>query len=260
MTAIAEAGPTLRCDIAGGVARVTLDRPPLNVLTLALLDGLAREISAVRADPSVKVLLLEGAGKCFCAGVDVADHTASKVETMLARFHGVIRALLSLEMPVVASVHGAALGGGMELALACDIVLARDDARFGQPEIKLGVFPPAAAVLLPRIAGRQRALDLILSGRTVSAEEAYAMGIATQVFTTADFAVDVRQYVKNLASLSGPVLRLAKRATLDALGRDTDVALEHAERMYLGPLMELPDAHEGIAAFMAKRAPAWKEG
>ena len=251
--------PTVRCEVAGGVARITLDRPPLNVLNQAMLDDLATAIAAVRAGPPVKCLLLIGAGKAFCAGVDIADHTADRVEKMLHTFHDVIKALLACEAPVICAVQGAALGGGMELALACDVVLARDDAKFGQPEIKLGVFPPAAAVLLWRLVGRQRAMDLILSGRTMGAAEAHAIGMASHVYAADKFATEVNAYVSHLASLSAPVLRLAKRAVNDGLTSASGAALMHAERLYLRDLMELADPQEGLAAWAAKRAPVWKD-
>jgi cyclohexa-1,5-dienecarbonyl-CoA hydratase len=260
MTAGVTAAPTVRCEVSGGIARITLDRPPVNVLDLAMLEALAGAIVIARNAPGVRAVLLAGAGKCFCAGVDVAEHTADRVAPMLERFHAVIRALLACEVPVVAAVHGATLGGGLELALACDVILARDDTKLGQPEIRLGAFPPAAAALLPRIVGRQRALDLILSGRTLSGAEAATIGLASEVHGTTHFWQRVEDYVTHLASLSAPVLRLAKRAVLDGIDLPANHAITHAERLYVHELMALPDAREGIAAWMEKRAPVWKEG
>jgi len=252
-------GQFVRLEQGGGTARVTLARPPLNVLHLAMLEELADALGAVRARGDAKVLVLAGAGRAFSAGVDVADHTPDRVGRMLALFHGVIRQLLALEMPVVALVHGAALGGGCELAIACDILLAAAGARFGQPEIRLGAFPPAAAALLPRRIGRQAALELILSGRIIDAVRAREIGLVSEVWPDDVFAVEGERYVGALAELSRPVLRLAKRAVDESLARSPSEAIERAERLYVRDLMRLDDAREGIAAFLEKRQPSWKE-
>ncbi|NIP81424.1 MAG: enoyl-CoA hydratase, partial [Gemmatimonadetes bacterium] len=200
-----------------------------------------------------------GAGKAFCAGVDVADHTADRVESMIRAFARAVRALLDVELPVVAAVNGAALGGGLELALACDIVLARAGAKLGQPEIRLGVFPPAAAALLPRRVGPQRALEMVLTGRTVRAEEAAAMGLVAEALPDDDFDAAVDRYLTQLTGSSRPVLRLAKRAVRAGLDRPLSQALEAADRLYLDDLMALHDPHEGLAAFMEKREPVWSD-
>ena len=252
-------GQFVRLEQGGGTARVTLARPPLNVLHLAMLEELADALGAVRERGDAKVLVLAGAGRAFSAGVDVADHTPDRVGRMLALFHGVIRQLLALEMPVVALVHGAALGGGCELAIACDILLAAAGARFGQPEIRLGAFPPAAAALLPRRIGRQAALELILSGRIIDAVRAREIGLVSEVWPDDVFAVEAERYVGALAELSRPVLRLAKRAVDESLARSPSEAIERAERLYVRDLMRLDDAREGIAAFLEKRQPSWKE-
>jgi cyclohexa-1,5-dienecarbonyl-CoA hydratase len=245
---------------AHGVGRITLDRPPLNVLTTQLLQDLAAALRAVAADSSVKVVLLTGSGsRAFCAGVDVADHTPARVASMIAALAQAIDTLLDLELPVIAALNGAALGGGLELALASDIVLARSDAVLGQPEIRLGVFPPAAAALLPRLAGRQCALDLILSGRTLPAEEARALGLVAAVLPAATFETEVEAYVKGLASHSAPVLRLAKRAVVRGLEQSARAALRFADRLYVEELMKLRDPHEGLAAFLEKRQPVWED-
>jgi cyclohexa-1,5-dienecarbonyl-CoA hydratase len=243
----------------GGIGRLVLDRPPVNVLNLDTMVALQSAIAEAAADPRLKLLSVSGAGRAFSAGVDVADHTADRVGRMLELFHGAIRQLMALEAPVVALVHGAALGGGCELALACDMIFARDDLKLGQPEIQLAVFPPVAAALLPRLIGRQRALDLILSGRTIGAAEALRMGLVSRIFSTADFDAGSEAALIEIASRSGPALRLAKRAVLDGADLAFDPALTRAEDLYLHELMPLADVHEGLAAFMEKRAPVWEE-
>jgi cyclohexa-1,5-dienecarbonyl-CoA hydratase len=248
----------LRVRNEGGVARLSLDRPPLNVLDLPMLEEMRRAVSALSRDPDVRVLVLTGEGRAFCAGVDVADHTADRVDAMLDALHEVFQELLRCGAPVLAAVNGAALGGGCELLLACDVVLARAGAKIGQPEVRLGVFPPVAAAYLPRIVGPQAALDLILSGRTILAEEARELGLVTRVLPPDEFDAEVDQYAASLADLSGPVLRLAKRAVRDGLEKPATRALKRAESLYRHDLMRLEDAHEGLAAFLEKRAPVWK--
>lgn len=243
----------------GAAARITLDRPPLNVLTTAMLDELAAAVAEAAAGPETKVLVITGAGKAFCAGVDVADHTEDRVEAMIHTFSRVVRSILDVELPVVAVLNGATLGGGLELALACDLVVARAGAKLGQPEIRLGVFPPAAAVLLPRRVGTQRALELILTGRSITAEEGAAMGLVTRVAPADELDAAADELVCGLTGLSRPVLALTKRAVLEGLERPLVDALEHADTLYLDDLMQLDDPHEGLAAFMEKREPVWSD-
>ena len=249
----------LRVERDGGVFTLTLDRPPLNVLNVAMLRELDEALALLEEDQGARLLVLTGAGKAFCAGVDVADHTADRVREMLELFHSAVRRILALEFPVVAAVNGAALGGGCELMLACDLVVVRADARLGQPEIRLGSMPPVAAVLLPRLVGRQRALDLVLTGRTIDAEEARELGLVTRVLPADDFAPGVESYVDHLASLSRPVLRLAKQAVMEGAVLPFEQALQRTEEIYLDQLVNLDDAHEGLAAFLEKRDPVWKD-
>ncbi|RME48549.1 MAG: enoyl-CoA hydratase [Chloroflexi bacterium] len=241
-----------------GMARLVLNRPPLNVLNIPMMRELQAALEEVAADDQAKVVVITGDGRAFCAGVDVADHTADRVDEMLHLFHAVIRQVMDLEMPVVAALNGAALGGGWELAMACDMVVARDDAKIGQPEIQLAVFPPAAAVLMPRLIGRQRAMELILTGRTITAAEGRQIGLVNQVFPAEEYPSGVDRFVGQLTALSRPVLRLTKRAVKEGLELGVGPALELTEAIYLSELMRLEDPHEGLAAFMEKRKPVWK--
>lgn len=241
----------------GAIRHIELDRPPLNVLDIATMRELDHALGRVERDAEAAVLLITGRGKAFCAGVDVADHVPERVGEMIEVFHGTLEHVLALELPVVAALGGAALGGGMELALACDVVLARAGARLGQPEIRLGVLPPFAAVVLPRLVGRAHALELCLSGRTLDAEEAARIGLVHHVFARETFAEESAAYAADLASLSRPVLRLAKRAVLDSIERPLGDALRATEKLYLDELMHLDDAREGLEAFLQKRPPVW---
>lgn len=238
--------------------RITLDRPPVNVLNIPMMRDLGTALEAVEADETVAVVVITGQGRAFCAGVDVADHTEDRVHEMLDVFHSAIKQIMQLPMPVVAAVNGAALGGGLELALACDLVVAVETAKIGQPEIQLGVFPPVAAALLPRLVGRQYAMDLILTGRVVRAAEGKELGLISRILPAAGFASSVDEIVERLAALSRPVLRMTKRVVREGMERNVDAALDHAEAVYLDALMELEDPHEGLAAFTEKRSPEWR--
>jgi len=254
-----DGGPDgIRVSGEGGLRVLTVDRPPLNVLDIATLRALERAVTAVATDPEASVIMVTGAGKAFCAGVDVSDHMGERVEPMIGALHGALTAMTRLEIPVLAAVNGAALGGGLELALACDVVLARAGAKLGQPEVRLGVFPPFAAAVLPRRCGRAVAMDLCLSGRVVSAEEGAGMGIVQQVIPSDDFAAAALDYARDLSRLSRPVLRLTKRAIEAGCRLAPADALPAVERLYLDELMRLDDAREGLAAFLEKRPPVWK--
>lgn len=243
---------------SGRIGRVVLCHPPVNVLTLEALYALEQALAEAGGDRELTVLCLQGEGKAFCAGVAVADHVAGRFEETLLVFGRIIRRLLTFHRPVVAAIHGATLGGGCELALACDIVVARDDLKLGQPEIALGVFPPAAAALLPRLVGRQLAMDLILTGRSLTAAEALQMGLVRSVSPLEAFAAERDAVLERLARLSGPALEAARRAVNEGCEGSLDGALARTEAVYRWDLMRLPDAHEGIAAFLERRPPAWR--
>lgn len=261
MTAEVDGGRTfqhMRLEEDGALRVLFLDRPPLNVLDIVMLQEFASAVSDVGRDPNAAVLLITGEGKAFCAGVDVADHAADRVDQMIAVLHHALTGLMELDVPVIAALNGAALGGGLELALACDVIIAREDAKLGQPEIRLGVFPPFAAAVLPRLLGRARALDLCLTGRTFTGRDGLGLGLVQHVYPEEGFFEAARTYAHQLADLSPPVLRLTKRAMVEGLEVSLAEALRNANRLYLDDLMRLDDAHEGLAAFTEKRPPVWK--
>ncbi|HID87866.1 MAG TPA: enoyl-CoA hydratase, partial [Anaerolineae bacterium] len=190
---------------------------------------------------------------------DVSEHTADKVEEMIEVFHRIFRLLDELEIPTVAVVDGAALGGGCELVLFCDMVIASERASFGQPEIQVGVFPPVAVVALPAIVGPKKALEMVLIGDRIRAAEAERLGLVNKVVPPEELRAAADEFVGKLAGLSGAVLRLTKRAIrLGSIGSFAD-GLAAVEELYLGPLMATEDANEGLAAFMEKRKPKWKD-
>jgi cyclohexa-1,5-dienecarbonyl-CoA hydratase len=248
---------TIQLRIEHRAAWITLDRPPLNILDIAMMESLDAALD--RALPKSDFLIFQGAGvKAFCAGADVADHTPKRVEKMLSAFHGVFRRLAAADCLTIAAVHGYCLGGGMELAAACDFVLATESAQFGQPEIKLGCYPPVAMVILPRLIGIQAATNLILTGHQISATEAHRLGLVTRVVPDYELPAAVDGLLEELRALSPSVLHLARRTLASLHSADFLQQLEDAERVYLFELMKTHDAQEGIHAFLEKRKPVWK--
>lgn len=246
-------------DLVEGVAWLTLNHPPLNILTIEMIAELSEALEILAEEPQLKVVVVAGSGNAFCAGVDVADHTPERVEPMIRSFGRLFTRLRTLPVPTLAVVRGAVLGGGTELALGCDLVLAATSARFGQPEIKLGVFPPIAAALFPHLIGSQQAARLLLSGETIPAEEAARLGLVTAVAEDEALMAMVETWLAPLQKLSAAALRLTKTALL--LGADLGVkrALPQIEDLYLHDLMATTDAREGIQAFLEKRQPVWRD-
>lgn len=240
----------------GNVTTVTIDNPPVNVLTIELMRGMADAINACQD----KVLLVEAQGGTFSAGGDVKEMAGPAAAQMIGAMRSVFEALMSFEGISVAAVGGPALGSGCELVCLCDVVIAAEGAVFGQPETSLGVLPPVASVVWPRHFGYHRALDLILTGRRVSAREMFDAGLVTRVVGADGFEAAVADAVGQYVSMSGTVAAHAKRACRIGAGSDIDAALRQIERLYLDSLMTTKDAHEGLEAFMQKRRPEWSDG
>ncbi len=249
----------VRVEVANRVATIWIDRPPLNILDLPTLGQLDRALAHHERDGSLAVLVVRGAGnRAFSAGVAVEDHTPDRIATMIERFHGALRRLEALNAVTVAAVHGHCLGGGMELAAACDLVIARDDSRFGQPEIKLGCFPPYAAARYPRMIGSGPAADLLLTGRTIDTAEAERIGFIARRAAAESFDDAVASLVGELTSHSTPVLHQTKKALRAGRTQPPATALREAERVYLDELATLEDMREGVDAFVEKRPPTWR--
>src|SRR5256714_9878050 len=236
--------------------RITLNDPPLHILDIAMLEELRSALGRVINDRHCLIIAASGE-KAFSAGAIVQDHLGDRVVTMLQRFHETFRLLAKLDLVTIALVRGAALGGGCELAMACDFVLASDRAKFGQPEINLGVFPPVAAYQLSRIAPPRRGLELLLTGDTIDAQTAATLGLVNAVFPVADFAARADEWLQRLWKQSASSLRFTKKAFRLAQSADFDERLAAVERLYLEELMKTSDANEGLAAFVEKRKPAW---
>lgn len=245
-------------DETDGLATVTMHRPPLNVLHNPMMVEFNNLLESLSADGNHAAIVIRAEGKAFCAGVDVSDHTPEKVGDMIQLFHGIFRKLAATDALTIAVVHGAALGGGCELACFCDIVLASDRAKFGQPEVQVGVFPPVAACILPLQIGIKKAVEMNALGATIRAAEAERIGLVNHVYPADEFESRVASYLDEMRQLSRPVVRMAKQATMLAARAQILAHLERAEALYMDKLMKLSDAHEGVAAFMEKRTPVWK--
>ena len=240
-----------------GIGTLTLDRAPLNIMNIVMLREMEDTLAAAAEDESLRVMLVRAEGNMFSAGVDVADHTAEKVAEMIPLVDRVCTALAGFPAPTLAAVHGHALGGGCEIALSCDLIVAAENAKFGQPEIKLATVAPVASMLLPGVIGYRRSAELLFTGEPVTASAAVKMGMITRAIPAEEFDTAVETLAGRLQALSAPTLRMCKRA-LRMGAQDGMGSAAALERLYLDELMATQDAHEGLAAFMEKRRPDWK--
>ncbi len=242
--------------IQDGIARITLDRPPLNVLDVEMLRRLNEALRECDATSARVVVLSSALPHAFSAGVEVRDHRADRLDAMLAEVRENARLLLTLGPVTIAAIHGSTLGGGAEIALLCDLVLAADDTTFGFPEIKLGAFPPVAAACLAEICGGPRAMRLLL-GESITAAAAQAAGLVTQVVPAAQLPETVDRVAAELAARSGVALHALTSATLAQRAPALLQRLDAAIATYRATVGPSRDAEEGINAFLEKRSPAW---
>jgi cyclohexa-1,5-dienecarbonyl-CoA hydratase len=247
----------IKVDVDSSVARVSLNRPPLNVIDIPMMEELAAALADLESRLDVSVIVLNGEGRAFSVGVDVAAHTPDKVAEMLGKFHAVIRALVATKKVTIAAVHGHCLGGGAELAMVCDMVYTSTLAQWGFPEIKLGCYPPVACTALAALVGQKRAAEMILTGRTINGKEAVEAGLATRAVAENELATRVDECLADLGKLSQAALAVTKRASYAWDSVHFDKGLARAEKIYFEDLMKTEDAQEGIRAFLEKRQPKW---
>ncbi len=241
-----------------GLGTITLNRPPVNILNIAMMEEINDQLKAWQGKKDLKVVLFDAKGKCFSVGVDVGEHMGDLAPRMIGVFHDMFRLMDRLGIPTVASVYGSCLGGGCELAIFCDLVVSSEDAKYGQPEIQVGVFPPIAVQLMPRIMGRKAAMELILSGKIISAEESRRLGLINMVVKKEELESATAEFVKPYLKLSAEVLRKTRKAITAGLMDDFEPSLKVIEDIYLDELMKTSDAMEGLTAFLEKRKPEWK--
>src|SRR6266480_5292867 len=233
------------------IARVTFARPPVNIFNIAMMREINDALIQCAKLRELVAVVFSAAADCraFSAGVAVEEHVEETIFQMLESFHAIFLTLEQLARPTIAVVDGAALGGGCELVAACDIAIASERARFGQPEIKLGVFPPVAVVLLPQVIGDKRARELILTGELIEAAEAMRVGLVNYVLPSNQLEQKTFELLSKLRDLSASALEHAKKAMDIGRGRSLDSELQEVENIYLHELMKTHDAPEGINAF-----------
>jgi cyclohexa-1,5-dienecarbonyl-CoA hydratase len=248
----------LKFEKTDGVARITLNRPKFNMMNIDMMNELNGRLEALLQDYDLKCVAICAEGRHFCTGVEVADHKPHKVHDMIAVFNRIFELTEQLEVPIIAVVQGYCLGGGMELALACDIIVAGESAQFGQPEIKVGFFPPYAAMRLPQLVGPARAIEICTTGKFYSADEARSMGMVGHVAEDDQLEEAAANIIKDILQNSPLIIRLNKRAVKQHLGLDFKPALEGVSDLFLNTLMKTADTLEGIASYEEKRKPVWK--
>lgn len=245
-------------EVAEGIAQLTLHNPPVNILTRAVLGEIRTHLAALEREPSLRVVVLRAEGKHFSAGADVGEHLPPTFADLIPEFIATIRALWEFPLPVIAAVRGRCLGGGFELVQPADAIVAGEGAQFGQPEILLGVLPPAACALLPRLCGPARAATIVLGGDSISADEARAAGLVTEVVPSDHVEAAALDLAARFARHSAAALRATKRALRAATDQPVSDGLATAQRIYVEDLMHTRDAVEGLEAFVAKRQPSWE--
>jgi cyclohexa-1,5-dienecarbonyl-CoA hydratase len=249
---------TLQATVEDGVARLVLNHPPLNILTRDILASLRQELANLATDSSLRVVLFSAEGKHFSAGADVGEHLPPDCERLIPEFLETVTAVDAFPLPIIAAVQGRCLGAGFELIQVADIVIAETNAQFGQPEIFLGVLPPAACALLPDRCARTAAAEIVFTGDALSASEAARIGLVRRVVPDDQLESVTSELSARIARHSAAALRAAKRALrCGEVGRRGE-ALAAAERIYLEELMNTEDAEEGLRAFLEKRQPAWR--
>ncbi|MFX1600601.1 MAG: enoyl-CoA hydratase/isomerase family protein [Promethearchaeota archaeon] len=243
---------------ANNIGKIIFNNGPLNILTIEMMEQINKALEGFLEDESLKAIIFDHNGKAFSAGVDVGDHIGDKAPKMIKEFHDIFRNLNKLKCPTIASIKGAALGGGCEIAMFCDIVLTSDKAKFGQPEIKVGVLPPIAVLFLPQIIGNKKAFELIMLGEIIDANEAHRLGISNYVFPIDSFDQESAKFIESFNDISTIILQYTKKAFIKALGIDFETQLKEIENFYLQELMSTHDANEGLQAFLEKRTPNWQ--
>jgi len=249
---------SVKVRVDAAVARMTLNRPEHNLLNEAMLRELCDGIAFAGEHEDVKLIVIDSACKVFCGGIDIGEYTSQRVFQMLDAFHAAFSSMLEVGKPVICVINGPAIGGGAELAAFGDLVVASPKARFAQPEITIGVFPPLASTILPFLVGPKTALELVLTGEAVTAERALELGLVNRLVPEAQLEATVNDLVARISAHSGPVLAMAKKAILGGMGLSLRDGLKNSMDIFLNQLYKLEDSQEGLRALVEKRKPNWK--
>jgi len=240
----------------GALLRLRLARPKANLIDAAMIAALSDAFAAHRGAPGLRAALLDAEGPHFSFGASVEEHLPAQCAQMLASLHALVRTMLEWPAPILVAIHGQCLGGGLEVAMAGSLLFAAPGAQLGQPEIRLGVFAPAASCLLPLRVGQAADEDLLFSGRSIGAQEAQAMSLVSAVGDD-PAALALQWFDAHLADKSASSLALALQAVRAPYRREAAQRIDEVERLYLEVLMRTEDANEGLNAFMARRPPRW---
>jgi enoyl-CoA hydratase/carnithine racemase len=255
---------TITYTVENRIALVTIDNPPMNALSWQVLDEIYETFTAIDRDDGIKAVVFSGAGKAFIAGADIrmlkeTPGEKEALENTKKYFHRTLNYIEEMRKPVIAAIHGYCLGGGLEVALACHMRIAGEKAQFGVPEIKLGIFPGAGGTQrLPRVAGKAKALEMILTGEFISAQEALQWGIVNKVVPQDQVQQEARVLAEKIVSKGQVAVRWAMEVVIEGLKGDLQRGLD-LEATYFAKLFETEDMKEGMAAFLEKREPRFKD-
>ncbi len=245
-------------DTSTYAAKITLNHPPYNVLTIPLMTELAEAIESLNGRADVKCIIMDSSQKTFSAGISLEDSRPERIFQTLDAFNRVFQAISEISKPLIIAVNGPAIGAGSELVAFGDIVIATPNARFAQPEVKMGVFPPFAAIMLPALIGPKKTYELILTGHALTGEEAHLLGFVNRVVPEADLQKTLNEYLARIGEFSGPVLEMTKKVIGSSQGLPLAEAMKKSQDIYLNQLYALEDVQEGLRAVVEKRKPVWK--
>ena len=248
----------IQFDTSTFAARIILNHPPYNVLTVPMMTEMAEAIESLNGRNDIKCIMMESSQKAFSAGISLEDSRPERVFQTLDAFNRVVHAFSDISKPLLIMVNGPAIGAGSELVAFGDVVLATPNARFAQPEVKMGVFPPFAAIMLPALIGPKKTYELILTGQPLTAEEAVSLGFVNRVVPEADLKKTVDEILARIGEFSGPVLEMTKKVIGSTMGLPLKEAMKASQDVYLNQLYALEDVQEGLRAVVEKRKPVWK--
>lgn len=245
-------------DISTAIAQITLNHAPYNLLTVPMMTELAEAIESLNGRNDIKCILLTSSQSVFSLGISREDSKPDRVFQTLDAFTRVFHAILEISKPMIVVVNGQAVGAGSELVAFGDMIVASPNAKFAQPEVKLGVFPPFASIMLPALIGPKKTYELILTGQSLSADEACKLGLVNKVVPESELQDAVREVLSRIIEFSGPVLEMTKKVIQSSLGLPLQQAIKTSHDIYLNQLMSLEDAQEGVRALIENRKPVWK--
>jgi cyclohexa-1,5-dienecarbonyl-CoA hydratase len=245
-------------DTSTFAARITLNNPPYNVLTVPLMTEVAQAIESLNSRNDIKCIVMDSSQKAFSAGISLEDSKSDRVFQTLDAFTRIFTAIREISKPLIVVVNGPAVGAGSELVAFADMVIATPNAKFSQPEVKMGVFPPFAAIMLPQLIGPKKTYELILTGQALTAEEGLHLGFVNRVVPEAGLKAAVDDILAKIGEFSGPVLEMTKRVISSSIGMPLAEAMKKSADIYLNQLMALEDVQEGLRAVLEKRKPVWK--